>query len=112
MPALIKKYNNLLLSMVSPDGFVTVLTDIVEIQSDEKLLQDINNLLSEKPIDTIELEHYAKKHGLDFANAGRYDLLSKISAKKILWAFWPFDEYKNYLVYGVTGKKNDPNQFK
>lgn len=105
MSSIISKYNDLLISMADSHGIIAVLTDIIEIPINNKLLTDVNNCFKNQSIDTALLDFYTVKNGLHYGKTGRDDLLMKINKINILWSMWPFDEYKEYLVYGVMGKK-------
>lgn len=103
MPRVIENYNDILISVASKDAIITVLTDIVEVQGQKELLSKIEQALSQKPLETRALEQIVSSSGLEFGQIGRADLLGKIDAKTSLYSMWPFDEYKDYLVCGLSG---------
>ncbi|MBT3319363.1 MAG: hypothetical protein HN948_04255 [Clostridia bacterium] len=105
MPALIKKYNDLLLSVTNPNGKLVVLSDVIETHPDGELVQTISEILAAQPVDSHALEHLIHGHGLKFGTLGRHDLLHKTDVTDSLWCLWPFDENRHYLVSGILASK-------
>ncbi|MCK5128775.1 MAG: hypothetical protein KAQ68_02895 [Clostridiales bacterium] len=105
MSQVVRHYNALMMSMVSDDGVVIMLTDIIEIIRSEELHNTIGNLLDSQPLDVCLIEKHITKHGLAFAKNGREDWLEKADVITTEYILWPFNDYKSYLVYGAVGKK-------
>lgn len=105
MPALIQNYNDLLISAAKSSGSLVVLADVIEAHPSDELLQTIGAILSAQPVDSHALEHLTHSRGLKFGVLGRDDLLNKADEADCLWALWPFDEHRHYLVYGTFSRK-------
>jgi len=105
MPALIEKYNNLLLSLMNRSGKLVVLSDVIETHPGGELVQTIGDILAAQPVDSHALEHLIHDHGLLFGTLGRDDLLHKTDAVDSIWSLWPFDENRHYLVCGILANK-------
>jgi hypothetical protein len=105
MPALIQKYNDLLLSCAKPGGALVVLADCVEAHPSDPLLQTIDGILTSLPLNTHALSHLICDHGLKFGVLGKDDLLAKAKQQDIFFARWPFDEHRHYLVCGIFARK-------
>ena len=105
MPALIEKYNDLLLSVMNRNGELVVLSDVIETHPGGELVQTIGEILAAQPMDSHALEHLMHDNGLLFGTLGREDLLNKVIATNHLWSLWPFDENRHYLVCGVIASR-------
>lgn len=112
MPNILKGYNDLMLSVMVSDGKIVVLSDVVEILAKDDMLAQLKKRLSVEPIDEDELEIFVKECGLDLGKTGLEDLFNKIDKQNTLWTIWPFDEFKEYLVFGVIGRKKRNSRFK
>lgn len=100
MPKIIGRYNDLILSLVSDNDVVLVLTDILEITDShvqEKLLSNIN--------DTSYMKNYLETDYSDLGKMGLDNLNNKIKILNEIYTFWPFDKGKDYVVSMVEGCK-------
>jgi len=105
IPHIIKSYNDLTLSVLKPEGNIVMLTDVVEISSDNEMIPQIKRRLSKTDVDNSELFEFVESYGLKFGKKGYKDIVSKIQKEDYHFALWPFDEYKQYLVLMVNGVK-------
>lgn len=106
MTAVLQRYNQLMLSLMKPDGKLIVLADILELAADDALLSDIQDnpgdlLISPVVQDRIECD------GLDFTQIARADLEKQIIETDSRGFLWPFNGQKSYLVYGLSGHRSD-----
>ena len=103
MPVPIRNYNRMLMAALKDEGNLIVLSDILEIAIDDPFLEKVRIGLTVAEIDKM-IERKIEDEGLDFARAGLEDLQDKVDRTDFLYIIWPFDEHKEYLVYGLAGK--------
>ncbi len=106
MPSLIDNYNDLLISACKSGGSIVMLTDIIEMSKKSGLLRKIKKHMSKGELVEDIMESYIKNNGIELAQIGRNDLLSKTDKLNAIYALWPFNQEKEYLVYGVIAKKS------
>lgn len=104
MQKIISNYNDLFLSSLRSDGIAVMYTDIIELAKGHPASSAIAISAAQKKTDNKQMEKYVKKYGARFSELGRDDLLKKIEPISDQWSMWPFDAYKDYLVYMVTGR--------
>ncbi len=104
MQQIISNYNDLFLSSLKSDGVAVMLTDIIELAKGHPASSAIAISAAQKDTDNKQMEKYVKKYGADFSETGRNDLLKKLRPISEKWSMWPFDTYKDYLVYMVAGR--------
>lgn len=103
---IIENYNELTLSVLSDDGIISVLVDMVEIPAKHDIIKDLKQILSTVPLNENELKSFSDENGLESSKMGLENIeqITKPIASK--WAVWPFDKYKEYLVYCFIGEKS------
>lgn len=104
MQKIISNYNDLFLSSLRSDGIAVMLTDIIELAKEHPASSAIAISAAQKNTENKQMEKYVKKYGADFSVTGRKDLLKKIEPISYKWSMWPFDVYKDYLVYMLAGR--------
>lgn len=105
MPALLCNYNDIILSCAKADGLVVMFTDIVEMQTGDKKLSEIKQVLNSQDCKPELIERFIQDNGLELAISGREDLMSKIEIYDSLYSTWPFDDNKEYLSFLTAGIK-------
>ena len=104
MQKILTDYNDLFLSSLKSDGIAVMFTDIIELAKGHPASSAIAISAAQKNTENKQMEKYVKAYGLEFGTKGRDDLLKKIISKTDIWSMWPFDDYKDYLVYGLAGQ--------
>ncbi len=102
MPSIIKKYNDVIVSMLKDNGRAVVLSDVAEI-TDEKVLSDVSKRLN----DYEYIDKYLKKHGQEFGIMGIEELKAKTEFVERKFVIWPFDNDKQFIVEFVSVRLNN-----
>lgn len=102
MPKIIKRYNDLIISVTKDDGYIISWIDMFEGKNTSKEMREINNYLEKS--NNKDLKEYIDKVGMELSLIGQKDFLERVDIKDYDYWMWPFDNKKEYLVYGSLGK--------
>jgi len=100
MPAILERYNQLILSKVSDGGKVILLTDILEI-TDFSLAK----LLKENIKNKAYIQNHIKENYSELASLGLDNIKQSLNVTEERYCVWPFDDSRQYLVILSAGSK-------
>ncbi|MBN2880340.1 MAG: hypothetical protein JXN65_12010 [Clostridia bacterium] len=100
MPAIIERYNKLILSKVKSGGKVIVLTDILEI-TDFSLAERMKESIENKQY----IKDYLKENYSELALLGLDNIKQSLDITSERYCIWPFDDRRQYLVIFTAGNK-------
>ncbi len=97
MPAVIEKYNDLLIENAEEDSVIVLITDIAEISGADSKLKYIRELVDGQEKKSVQIEKFISENGLELAQTGCEDLESKTVVLDSMYEMWPFNDNKEYL---------------
>jgi len=100
MPAILERYNELILSKVKSGGKVIVLTDILEI-TDSSLLAKLKQKIEEEEY----IKEYISENHSELALLGLENIKQSLDKTEERYCIWPFDDRRQYLVIFTAGNK-------
>ncbi|MDW7658229.1 MAG: hypothetical protein SCM11_13765 [Bacillota bacterium] len=107
MQAVLRHYNDLMLSLLGPDGRLVVLADIIELQADDPLLAVLTAKFADTLVDSARIRTLLDEHGLELALSGLADLEARLDKPESSYFLWPFDASKSYVVQSLAGRRKD-----
>ncbi len=105
MPKGLERYNSLLISMLNRDGVAVVISDVVEMEKGGILYKKANRIDLANAQGFKQIEKIVKKNGIELAAVGLADLLSKTDKTNEAYLLWPFNDFKEYIVYTCAVKR-------
>ncbi len=105
MPAIIEKYNDMLVSFAEEGSVIVLVTDIAEISTKDKVLQYVKELVADQEKNEAKIEGFISENGLELAQFGLTDLKSKTTVLNSSYLIWPFNEDKEYLCLSIVCEK-------
>ncbi|TYB32080.1 MAG: hypothetical protein FXF47_00870, partial [Candidatus Mcinerneyibacterium aminivorans] len=93
MPIIIDNYNSLLHNIISKDGILISLIDMLEYKNTSATLQKIS-----KDMNNNLIENQIKKSGYGISNFALDNLKKYFSIINSKWLLWPFNKKRTYLV--------------
>lgn len=103
---LIEAYNQLLLSLVKPNGVVIAWTEIIKLDQDTDFIANTIYTLPNEEERARYVFNLMGAYGMEAATMGLKDLHGKLVGNEVIFRswLWSYDHEKNYLVVGMTGK--------
>ncbi len=105
MPEVLAGYNDLVLGACEDGGLIVLLADVIEMPKGSPVYRQVKRAEGAGVLDAETAEALAGRHGAELSQAGRRDFASKTETVRELYTVWPFDESKEYLVYGRLSLK-------
>ncbi|MBP1156180.1 MULTISPECIES: hypothetical protein [unclassified Paenibacillus] len=102
---LMTDYNGLLLSLVKPEGRVTVWTDMILLDEDKKwIAEELSQPREDRERARFLFEAFGK-YGMEAAVVGLKDLHDRLRPEKLLFRSWVWhtESGKTYIVAGLSG---------
>ncbi|MDO3677762.1 hypothetical protein [Paenibacillus ehimensis] len=104
--SLISDYNRMLLSLVKPDGRVTVWTDMILLDEDKQwIAEELDRRRNDKERTSFLFEAFGQ-YGIEAAVLGLKDLHDCLRPEQLLFRSWVgyTDSGKTYLIAGLSGR--------
>lgn len=119
MIGVIDRFNYSLVKVIKPEGYLFVLSDIVEIHSEDELFgkyrrevgEQVNSGQDIMQSDSISqevkkrIEDYENQYGLGLGSYGLLNLEEYMAKSEEDYYFWQFDEKRAFLVKGLVYHK-------
>ena len=107
MPGILKRYNTMLLGACGPGGHIVLVSDMAELENGGAAYRQACQAEADGLVDAQTAETLIKAHGAELAQIGRDDFTAKTQKIREIYAVWPFDGEKAYLVCGCLARKRD-----
>ena len=104
MKCVLRGYNKLMLSLLSPGGRLIVLSDIMELPSKDPRLQILAEQNKKGCINARLLQSLIEEQGNELAINALEEIESELESPEIRYFIWPFDDEKSFLVKGLSGR--------
>ncbi|MBA4347310.1 MAG: hypothetical protein C0413_00445 [Clostridiales bacterium] len=104
MKRVLRGYNELMLSLLSPCGRLTVLSDIMELQPDDPRLCILAEQNAKDCIDASLMQSLIEEQGNELAINALEELESNLESPEIHHFIWPFNDEKRFVVKSLSGR--------
>jgi hypothetical protein len=98
MTTIIDRFNDNIRRLIKPDGYVFVLSDILELQVGSMYYQRIKNAIGSKEVIDSIYQDYFNEYGYGFGDYGLYNLDQKMTPIRERWMLWEFSHTKHFLI--------------
>jgi len=98
MSEVIDRFNSNLVSCLSDDGELFVLSDIFQLNKDSGFYRRVKNSIRNHSVMEELYEGYKKKYGMGLGDFGLYNLDDKLHQTLSRWLLWPFDNESSFVV--------------
>ena len=105
MPDVILRYNDLILRSCKKDGLAIMLSDMIEFEKGSSLSKKSKEASELYHTDHNAAEKLIERYGIELAQIGCEDFISKTRVVTSDCGIWDFNESKGYLVCGYLAQK-------
>ena len=105
MPTIINRFNDDIVSALSPKGRLVVLSDIFEFEPETDFANNVSRALKNNTMETL-YQTYLSTYGMGLGDYGLYYLDQHLNHSFEQWLIWPFSDNKQYVVKLKTYKHN------
>ena len=105
MPDVIKRYSDLVLNSCKKGGLVIMLSDMIEFEKGSGLSKKAKEASGLYCTNHKKAEKLVEKYGIELAQTGCEDFISKTHIIASDCEIWDFNESKGYLVCGYLAEK-------
>jgi hypothetical protein len=100
MMGVINRFNNNIISLLSKNGQLLVLSDVFQLDSGSTFEKEVKSSIGNKDKMDLIYDEYQSKYGV-----GLLDLDDKISSVSSKWLIWPFSNSTSFVVKVKVYKK-------
>jgi len=94
----IKRFNTNIMKLVSKDGTLVVLSDILQLDNQSDYKKSIEEKINDYPKMEEEYRRYSNKYGMGLGDFGLYNLDMQMQIKDSVWLLWPFNKDTSFAV--------------
>ncbi len=107
MIRIIDRFNKNLISLLTENGTIIVLSDIFELHSESDFFSKVNQSINNEEEMDLLYEGYVKQYGMGLGDYGLYNLDETLTEVRSKWLIWKFTAERSFLIKMKVYKKND-----
>lgn len=105
MSGVLRKYNEMMLELLSPGGRLVVFSDILEIPAIDSRLPALREQIAQGYKDGEPLHSLIEENGLELPINALGNLEENLDGVETQLFLWPFDAEKQFVVKSLSGRK-------